>query len=337
MGIDAHSDFHVVSLQEDGSSPKRGRKIRSDEMLDFARDQQKRARLVIACYEAGPFGYALHRQLQEIGVVNIVVCPRIWDEGGKAGKTDNLDAIALCQRLDRYHNGNRKAFDVVHVPSVEQELRRAASRQRDQFQRLRKSMQAMGRCFLLAQGIRVCGRWWTSKPWERLQELCNASQLKILAAYIPVLEALDASEAKLAKELREKASNRKRTKGMGALSDECLESEVVNWKRFKNRRQIGSYSGLCPKEHSSGKSRRQGSVSKRGNVRIRTLLVEMAWRIVRFQPDYPPVSKRAEIFACGNASQRKKAIVAIARRLFVDIWRVRSGQCEREDLGLAPA
>lgn len=337
LGVDVHADFHVVSVQEDGSSPKRGRRIRSDEFLDFVKEQQSRCAMLVACYEAGPFGYALHRQLQEIGVANIVVCPRIWDEGGKAGKTDNLDAMALCQRLDRYHRGNRKAFDVVHVPTVDQELRRAASRQREQFQKLRKSLQSMGRCFLLTQGIRIGGRWWTAAPWQRLQSLCDARQLEHLAKYVPALEAIDASELELAQHLREKARPRERTKGMGELTDECLESEVVDWTRFGNRRQVGSYSGLCPREHSSGKKRRQGSVSKRGNVRIRTLMVEMAWRIQRYQPDYPPVAKRADVFENGNSSQRKKAIVAVARRLFVDIWRVRSGQCQWENLGLAPA
>ena len=337
LGVDVHADFHVVSVQEDGSSPKRGRRIRSDRFLDFVREQQGRCRMVVACYEAGPFGYALHRQLLELGVGSIVVCPRIWDEGGKAGKTDNLDAMALCQRLDRYHNGNRAAFDVVHVPTPDQELRRALSRQRGQLQRLRKSLQSMGRSFLLTQGIRICGRWWEGPLWERVKELCGPERLGILAGYLPALQAVDASEAELADRLRGKAAARSRPKGMGELTDECLESETVDWKRFSNRRQVGSYSGLCPREHSSGRSRRQGSVSKRGNVRIRTLMVEMAWRMVRYQPDYPPVARRMEIFAEGTAAQRKKAVVAVARRLFVDVWRVRSGQCQWSDVGLAEA
>ncbi len=337
LGVDVHADFHVVSVQEDGSSPKRGRRIRSDRFLDFVKQQQGRCRTLVCCYEAGPFGYVLHRQLSELGALNIVVCPRIWDEGGKAGKTDSLDAMALCQRLDRYHGGNRKAFDVVRVPTEEQELRRAASRQRSQLQKLRKSLQSMGRCFLLSQGVRVSGRWWDPASWEDLQERCGRRQLEHLARYVPALQALDASEAELARELKAKARQRERTKGMGELTDECLESELVDWERFSSRRQVGSYSGLCPREHSSGKRRRQGGVSKRGNAHVRALMVEMAWRVKRYQPQYPPVARRAEIFESGNASQRKKAIVAVARRLLVDIWRVRSGKCRWEDLGLQPA
>jgi len=177
----------------------------------------------------------------------------------------------------------------------------------------------------------------SSGGWEALQELCDRRQLEHLARYVPALEALDASEAELARELKAKARQRERTKGMGELTDECLESELVDWERFSNRRQVGSYSGLCPREHSSGRRRRQGGVSKRGNAHVRTLMVEMAWRVKRYQPQYPPVARRAEIFESGNASQRKKAIVAVARRLLVDIWRVRSGKCRWEDLGLQPA
>lgn len=335
LGVDVHADFHMVSVQEDGSSPKRGRRVPSGLFLDFVREQQSRCRTVVACYEAGPFGYVLQRQLKEMGVACLVVCPRIWDEGAAAGKTDSLDALALCQRLDRYHGGNRKAFDVVRPPSPEQELRRALARQRSQLQGVRKSVQSMGRSFLLSQGVRVAGRWWEGQAWESLKERCSEAQLEILAAYLPCLEAAAASEAELARRVALAARGRARPKGMGELTDECLEAEIFDWGRFSNRRQIGGYSGLCPKERSSGKSRRQGGVSKRGNVQVRVLAIEMAWRIKRYQPGYPPVAKRMRIFDTGTPAQRKKAIVAVARRLLVDVWRVRSGQCGWEDLGLA--
>lgn len=69
--------------------------------------------------------------------------------------------------------------------------------------------------------------------------------------------------------------------------------------RFKNRRQVASYTGLCPGEHSSGQGSVQGSVTKRGNPRLRACLVELAWRLVRFQPTYPPVKKRLGILSKG--------------------------------------
>ena len=115
-----------------------------------------------------------------------------------------------------------------------------------------------------------------------------------------------------------------------------LSREVCNWSRFHNRREVASYTGLCPGEHSSGRKRIQGSVTKRGNPRIRACLVELAWRMVRFQPNYPPVRKRLSILAKSSratGAARKKAIVAVARQLAVDQWRLHTGQCSPEQLG----
>ena len=81
----------------------------------------------------------------------------------------------------------------------------------------------------------------------------------------------------------------------------------------------------------------QGSVTKHGNPRLRAALVECAWRLVRFQPHYPPVKKRLHILArdaAATGAARKKAIVAVARHLAVDLWRLLTGQCSAEKLGL---
>ena len=78
-------------------------------------------------------------------------------------------------------------------------------------------------------------------------------------------------------------------------------------------------------------------MTKHGNPRLRAALVECAWRMVRFQPNYPPVKKRLSVLAKGSratGAQRKKAIVAVARRLAVDLWRVRTGRLSAETLGL---
>jgi transposase len=115
---------------------------------------------------------------------------------------------------------------------------------------------------------------------------------------------------------------------------ELLHREVGNWGRFKNRRQVASYTGLCPSEHSSGRSRQQGSITRHGNPRIRHLLVEAAWRLVRFQPDYHAVAKwREALFAAGPA-RRKKIAVAIARPLAVDLWRLATRRASAQQLGL---
>ena len=83
-----------------------------------------------SCYEAGPFGFGLHRQLETLGVRNLVVCPQSWEELSTGVKTDKSDARALCVRLGLYAAGNRRIFSVVHIPTAEQERARAESRLR---------------------------------------------------------------------------------------------------------------------------------------------------------------------------------------------------------------
>jgi transposase len=121
----------------------------------FVIKQQKLTRNVVTCYEAGAFGFHLHRRFEELGIKNYVVQPQDWDERGKGVKNDRLDAAALCQRLDRYERGNKKAFSVVRIPTVDEERERAITRQRQQLVRERQRLAAMGRSLLAMHNIHV--------------------------------------------------------------------------------------------------------------------------------------------------------------------------------------
>jgi transposase len=126
-------------------------------------------------------------------------------------------------------------------------------------------------------------------------------------------------------------------RGLGKMTSVIIDREIGDWHRFNNRRQIASYTGLCPGEYSSGQKRLQSCVTKHGNPRLRAALVELAWRMVRFQPNYRAVRKWKVRLAKGTLSTgaaRKKAIVALARQLAVDLWRVRTGRLTLAQLGL---
>ncbi len=161
LGIDVHSKWFYVGRQLDVATPQPVKKMTFDGLLRFVAKQQSLAREVFTCYEAGAFGYHLHRKLTAMGVTNYLVQPQDWDERGKGVKNDRLDALALCQRLDRFTLGNRKAFSIVRVPSEEEERDRAFIRQRQQIVRERQRLQAMGRSLLASHGIHVTGKWWT--------------------------------------------------------------------------------------------------------------------------------------------------------------------------------
>ena len=121
------------------------------------------------------------------------------------------------------------------------------------------------------------------------------------------------------------------------MTSVVIDREIGDWNRFSNRRQIASYTGLCPGEYSSGNTRLRSCVTKHGNPRLRAALVELAWRLVRFQPNYKPIVKWRATLAKGalaTGAARKKAIVAVARQLAVDLWRIRTGQVCAETLGL---
>ena len=159
---------------------------------------------------------------------------------------------------------------------------------------------------------------------------------ELLSNTQPMLLALQQKIAALTAQLQA-AGAPKQPRGLGAMTSVIIDREIGNWHRFNNRRQIASYTGLCPGEYSSGNTRLQSCVTKHGNPRLRAALVELAWRLVRFQPHYKPVVKWRAVLAQGalaTGAARKKAIVAVARQLAVDLWRMRTGRLTPQQLGL---
>jgi transposase len=334
LGIDVHQDFYVVVMQLGGTNPKPAQRLRKEGFLLWAAKLKSQGNEVHAVYEACGFGFALQRTLTALGIKCYVICPQKLDEGNRRVKTDGLDAKALCLKLDRFVEGNREALAVVRVPTEEEEQSRALHRQREQLVKARKQLEAQGRSLMVNHGIEPVNKWWKRRtfaqlpvePWMR--ELLSNSQ--------PILLALEEKIRGLSVQLQ-KAAAPTQPRGFGALSSVVIDREVGNWNRFTNRRRVGSYTGLCPGEHSSGNTRSQTCVTKHGNPRLRAALVEAAWRLVRFQPHYRPVVKWRAILAKGalaSGAARKKAIVAVARQLAVDLWRIRTGRVRAEELGL---
>ena len=110
--------------------------------------------------------------------------------------------------------------------------------------------------------------------------------------------------------------------GFGALTTQIIQNEVGDWHRFNNRRQVASLTGLCPGVRSSGLKHQTGAITRHGNPRLRRVLIEQAWRVVRYQPDYPPVQRWRTVLLSRHPGARKKAVVAIARKLAIDQWRL---------------
>jgi transposase len=334
LGLDVHADWIVVVRIIENSAPQPAQKFRPVDFLKWVRTQLTQADKVCSCYEAGPFGFVLHRQLTALGVQNLIVQPVCLDEHHKNVNHDKSDARELAQRLDRYVAGNNKALAIVRVPTPEQEQKRIHSRQREQLKREVLRVGAQGRGLLLSQGYREKKGWWEPKRWAALQEELPAWLLERLEVFRCVLQLLTSQLDALSKAISAVAP-KVRPKGLGGLTYEILQREVIDWKLFSNRRQIGSYTGLCGGISSSGNTQRLLPITKHGNVRLRTALVELAWRLIAWQPQSKLVRKWWPILGAARASKgaRKKAIVAIARQMAVDLWRWHTGRTTPEQLG----
>src|ERR1700722_6665888 len=283
-----------------------------------------------SCYEAGASGYWLHRELVKLGVKNLVVVPKAMGKGGKKQKTDKRDAGELCDSLERYLRGQKKALSVVAVPTEEQEEKRALIRYHRQIMKDRGRCEARGKGLLCAQGIQVRSRWWQEDAWL---ELTGDPRLKDWMK--EQLEGWRNND-------EEQSALRKRSaalapailpKGVGAYSAAVLHYELRGFDHFKNRRQVGSITGLCPGVHLSDGRGKEGSINRCGIRIVRWTLVEMVWRLMIWQPQYPPVRRLASGLVKGKRA-RKRLVVQAARRLAIDLWRLSTGQTTPEKLGL---
>ena len=334
LGLDVHADSIVVVRILDHSAPQPAQKFTPAKFGQWIKTQLTQADQVHSCYEAGPFGYSLHRELVALGVKNLVVQPVCLDERHTGVNHDKSDARELALRLDRYVSGNTHALATVRVPTAAEEQKRIASRQREQLKREVQRLAAQGRSLLLTQGRREKRGWWQGRRWEVLHVSLPVWLVERLEVFRRLLATLTA-ELDAATFALEAVAPDARPKGLGGLTYEVMEREVGDWNRFENRRQVGSYTGLCGGVSSSGNSHRLLSITKHGNVRLRTALVEMAWRLTLWQRDCKLVRKWRPVLDNPKATKgaRKKAVVAIARQLAVDMWRWRTGRVSPQDLG----
>jgi transposase len=336
IGLDVHARLYVAVAQYAQLLPKPARRLAPTEFLPWVEQLLGAGHMVHVVYEACGFGFGLYRELKALGAHCYVIAPRKLDEQCTRVKTDPRDATTLCQRLSRYLDGNTQELAVIRVPTESEEQARHVSRQRQQLVQLRQKLEAQGRSLLVSHSLPSPAHWWKNQTWSRLSKLLPRWICIRLEVHRPALLTLQQQISALTAEL-EAAAPADVPAGIGKLTTVVMTREICSWERFRNRRAISSYTGLCPGEHSSGSKRIPGSVTKHGNPRLRAALVECAWRMVRFQPNYPPVKKRLAVLAKGaraTGGQRKKAIVAVARHLAVDLWRIHTARCNAQQLGL---
>jgi transposase len=329
LGLDVHLDFIMGVAQKDHASPHAPRKCTRAELVEQVRQWNTEGFQIFCVQESCGFGFTLHRELVAAGAQSFLITPIALN--GKR-KTDKLDARALCLRLSRWLDGNRDELSPIRIPSQMEQRKREGTRRRKflgrQIRRLANHAHGQVAEY---QHVKLPSRWWGARNWKKLSTL-DPWLLDLLAKLREVILALEVQLRALEAELMARVKDQVIPKGLGEITVVTLDGEVCDWGRFNNRKQIGSYTGCCPGEHSSGGQRRLGNIDRMGNGRVRTILVEAVWRFLRWQPGWKS-AQRMKIKLAGGSAMKKKTVVALARLLAIDLWRWRTGRATMEDLG----
>jgi transposase len=287
VGLDAHSTSISVAVAWPGQDkPEYLGKIPTNPAAvgKMVEKIAAKAQLLRFCYEAGPTGFALYRQLRERGHDCIVAAPTLIPrKPGERVKTDRRDAIMLATRL--------RAGDLtpVSVSDTHHEAMRDLVRIRDAAVRTRRRVRQQICGFLLRHGRRYdTGKLWTRthRRWLLAQKLEHAAHHIVLGEMMRELELADERVARIELEISQRVSEwsmgptiaaLQALRGIGLVAAAVLAVELGDLRRFKNARSLMAYVGLVPSEASSGSRRRQGSITKTGSTRARTVLIEASW------------------------------------------------------------
>jgi transposase len=333
LGLDMHGRQVTVAMQEDGGLIRAAGRMGHEQCLVWVERKVLEGWEVHSCYEAGVYGYWFGRKLVGLGVKQLVVAARGMGKGGKNQKSDRLDSHELCQGLDSFLRGNKKALSVVPMPSQGLEAQRSLVRFHRQLIQDKTRLISRGKNLLCAQGMRVTN-WWKAKRWAALaaQEGLAEIYLEVLESFRVKILALEAEEKPLRKRI-EALAPAGLPKGIGRYSAAVLFLEMRDWQRFSKARQVSSYTGLCPGVHISNGQGQEGSINRCGNRVVRWILVEMVWRMRKWQPGFAPIRELNERLYLGRRT-KKRLVVKAARRLAVGLWRLMTGRASAQELGL---
>jgi transposase len=351
VGLDVHQETIAVATARHGGGPAQSLGTipnRPEAVAALVRKLTSYGPIEV-CYEAGPCGYVLWRQLSELGIPCSVVAPSlIPTRVGDKVKTDRRDALKLA-RL--FRSGD---LTPVWVPDAAHEALRDVSRAREDArddqhrarQRLRKFLLRLDR--RPPAGVRP----WTNRyrAWLDGLRLGQPGQQVVLAEYLRTLDEAAARLARLEAALAEVATRSPHApliaalqclRGVGLITAVTVVAELGDLNRFRSARELMAYAGVVPREHSSGGSQRRGGITKTGNSHLRHVVVEAAWHY-RHPPHIGPVLAKRQVGQpaavvqqawraqtrlhgryrqlIGRGKAPNQAVVAVAREVLGFLW-----------------
>ena len=293
---------------------------------------------LVCCFEAGRDGFWLQRLLSSHGILAYVLEPTsiLVNRRARRAKTDRLDAEGMLHVLGAWLGGDRRVCSMVRVPTPEEEDAKRPHREREYLVQERQRIQNRIEALLFTQGIRARP---SLRSWERdmaelrtgdgraLPSLLRAELDRLRRRLMLVLELIREVESERDEALAtaddataRKITTLQRIRGVGANVAAVLAREVF-YRPFANRRQLASYVGIAPMPHQSGGMDRDRSISRAGNARARTTLIQLAWLWLRYQPGSALATWFRERVGALQGRTRRIAIVAMARRLLIALWR----------------
>lgn len=315
LGIDVHKKtYAVVAICEKVVIKKATLSACPEGLVDFCKRFFSKATIESA-YEAGFSGFHLHRTLEKNGIKNRVVhAAGIEVAIGDRVKTDKRDALKIATQLEAGR------LEGIHVPAEEREEKRAITRLRDTIVEHRVAVANQIKSLLHQHGLisptskkKICPKW-----IEKLEKLSMRDGIRYTLNHLVdmwkqltvKIKEISLEVAKQAEEDHSLEMIYRSVPGIGPTGSRVLANEIEDMSHFANERQIFSYTGLTPSEHSTGGHIRRGHISRQGKAVVRKVLVLAAWKAIQIDAHLKETFDRIAM-KVGS----KKAIVAIARRL----------------------
>lgn len=293
---------------------------------------------IVSCYEIGREGFWLHRALMNRGIENIVVDAASIEVNRRQrrAKTDRIDAEKLVQQLVRYVLGERRVWSVVRVPEEEAEDARQLHRDIGVLIQEQGQHRMRIQSLLFSQGLNVkvdrhflkylegLRRWNGQSLPTGLEQRVRREYQRLQLVELELRQLRKQQEEKLKAEptpALKKIVMLQQLAGIGIRSSWLFVMELFGWRQFKNRREVAGAIGLTPTPYQSGESGREQGISRSGNRRVRAMAIEIAWCWLKFQPHSELSRWYRRRFGTAGGRMRKIGIVALARRLVIELWR----------------
>jgi transposase len=335
IGIDVDKASNVLTAIDHWGEEKRAHVPYQGTALIRYLGRHFSGKRVVLVYEAGPTGYGLYDSLRAAGYMCMVTAPALVPQvPGRRVKTNRVDSRQLALRL----RGGE--LEGIRVPCPRYRLLRHLVQQWNQLGRRIRRTKCQIKSLLLLEGIPFPGRGWSGPVRRRLLEMPVAPVLQfILTQQVALLEWLQQERMRTRRRIRaycrsdeEMAANLKYVcsiPGIGEVTGFHVLARIGNWQRLKKVGELADLWGLSPWERSTGDRVVKGGISRTGDRQMRSLLVEAAWTTIRYDPELAAFWRRLVARSpVGKGSQ--KAIVAVARKLTVRIYRVLRDQREYE-------